>query len=93
MITTHDTIGERKVEVAKARALAINPDVLIETYDIMYTEENYPGFIQSLNVDYVIRCHRYGNGLNLILLRFVNVKASLLFLVWAAVIAFTQKNL
>lgn len=54
MITTHDTIGERKVEVAKARALAINPDVLIETYDIMYTEENYPGFIQSLNVDYVI---------------------------------------
>ena len=54
MITTHDTIGERKVEVAKARALSINPDVVIETHDIMYTEENYPGFIQSLNVDYVI---------------------------------------
>ena len=45
---------ERKVEVAKARALSINPDVVIETHDIMYTEENYPGFIQSLNVDYVI---------------------------------------
>ena len=54
MITTHDTIGERKVEVAKARALSINPDVVIETHDIMYTEESYPGFIQSLNVDYVI---------------------------------------
>ncbi len=54
MITTHNTIGERKVEVAKTRALAINPDVVIETHDIMYTEENYPGFIQSLNVDYVI---------------------------------------
>ena len=54
MITTHDTIGARKVEVAKARALSINPDVVIETHDIMYTEENYPGFIQSLNVDYVI---------------------------------------
>ncbi len=54
MITTYNTIGERKVEVAKARALAINPDVVIETHDIMYTEENYPGFIQSLNVDYVI---------------------------------------
>ncbi|MDU6949390.1 ThiF family adenylyltransferase [Veillonella parvula] len=54
MITTHNTIGERKVEVAKARALSINPDVVIETHDIMYTEENYPGFIQSLNVDYVI---------------------------------------
>jgi len=48
MITTHDTIGERKVEVAKARALSINPDVVIETHDIMYTEESYPGFIQSL---------------------------------------------
>ena len=47
-------MGERKVEVAKARALSINPDVVIETHDIMYTEENYPGFIQSLNVDYVI---------------------------------------
>ena len=45
---------ERKVEVAKARALSINPDVVIETHDIMYTEESYPGFIQSLNVDYVI---------------------------------------
>ena len=54
MITTHDTIGERKVEVAKARALSINPDVVIETHDIMYTEESYPGFIQSLHVDYVI---------------------------------------
>ncbi|MDU5755490.1 MAG: ThiF family adenylyltransferase [Veillonella sp.] len=54
MITTHDTIGARKVEVAKARALSINPDVVIETHDIMYTEEIYPGFIQSLNVDYVI---------------------------------------
>ena len=54
MITIHDTIGERKVEVAKARALSINPDVVIETHDIMYTEEKYPGFIQSLNVDYVI---------------------------------------
>ena len=54
MITTHDTIGERKVEVAKARALSINPDVVVETHDIMYTEESYPGFIQSLHVDYVI---------------------------------------
>ena len=54
MITTHDTIGERKVKVAKARALSINPDVVIETHDIMYTEEKYPEFIQSLNVDYVI---------------------------------------
>ena len=41
MITTHDTIGERK-EVAKARALSINPDVVIETHDIMYTGGKLP---------------------------------------------------
>ena len=92
MITTHDTIGARKVEVAKARALSINPDVVIETHDIMYTEEIYPGFIQSLNVDYVIDAIDMDDA-NLISLRFVNVKVSPLFLVWAAVIAFTQKNI
>lgn len=54
MITTHESIARRKVEVAKERALSINPNVVIETYDIMYTEEAYPGFIQSLNVDFVI---------------------------------------
>lgn len=54
MITTHETIGRRKVEVAKERALSINPDVVIEIYDIMYTEEDYPGFIESLKVDFVI---------------------------------------
>lgn len=54
MITTHESIDARKVDIAKARALAINPDVIVETHDMMYTEEQYPGFIQSLNVDYVI---------------------------------------
>ena len=92
MITTHNTIGERKVDVAKARALSINPDVVIETHDIMYTEEKYPGFIQSLNVDYAIDAIDMVQQ-NSILSRFVNVKAFLLFPVWAAVIAFTQRNL
>mgnify|MGYP004448813379 FL=1 len=54
MITTFDSIGRRKVEVAKERALSINPDLVIEAYDQVYTEEACPGFIQSLNVDFVI---------------------------------------
>lgn len=54
MITTNTSIGRRKVEVAKERALAINPEVIIEARDIMYTDEAYPGFIESLKVDFVI---------------------------------------
>ncbi|WP_251422789.1 tRNA threonylcarbamoyladenosine dehydratase [Veillonella agrestimuris] len=54
MITTNTSIGRRKVEVAKERALAINPEVIIEAHDIMYTDEAYPGFIESLKVDFVI---------------------------------------
>nr|WP_252894554.1 ThiF family adenylyltransferase [Veillonella denticariosi] len=54
MITTYASIGRRKVEVAKERALSINPDAVVEIHDIMYTEESHPGFIESLRVDYVI---------------------------------------
>ena len=38
MITSQATIGRRKVEVAKERALAINPDCQVEAYDLFYTE-------------------------------------------------------
>ncbi len=54
LITTNETIGHRKVDLARARALAINPDIIVETHDIVYTDEAYPGFIESLNVDFVI---------------------------------------
>ncbi len=54
LITTGDTIGERKVDVAAHRALAINSNAIIETHDIVYTNEAYPSFIESLHVDYVI---------------------------------------
>ena len=92
MITTHDTIGERKVEVAKARALSINPDVVIETHDIMYTEENYPGFIQSLNVDYVIDAIDMVTA-KLNIIEVCQRESIPVILVWAAAIAFTLKNL
>ena len=46
LITTNETIGHRKVDLAKARALAINPDIIVETHDIVYTDEAYPGFIE-----------------------------------------------
>ncbi len=54
MITSQATIGRCKVEVAKERALAINPDCQVEAYDLFYTEEAHPGFIQGLHVDFVI---------------------------------------
>lgn len=54
MITSQASIGRRKVEVAKERALAINPDCQVEIYDLFYTEETHPGFIQKLHVDFVI---------------------------------------
>lgn len=54
MITSQASIGRRKVEVAKERALAINPDCQVDIYDLFYTEDSHPGFIQSLKVDFVI---------------------------------------
>lgn len=54
IIATQATIGRRKVEVAKERALSIRPDVVVETHDIVYTDSEYPDFIASLKVDYVI---------------------------------------
>ena len=39
LIATQETIGRRKVEVAKERALSIRPDMQVDTYDIVYTKE------------------------------------------------------
>lgn len=54
IIATSQTIGRRKTDLAKERALAINPDVIIEVHDIIYTAHEYPDFIESLQIDYVI---------------------------------------
>lgn len=54
LIATQATIGRRKVEVAKERALSIRPDMQIDTYDIVYTKEAYPTFLEDIKVDFVI---------------------------------------
>lgn len=54
LIATQATIGRRKVEVAKERALAIRPDMIVDTYDIVYTKDVYPTFLEDIKVDFVI---------------------------------------
>lgn len=54
IIATANTIGRRKAELAKERALEINPHINIEVHDIIYTGDKYPNFIESLEADYVI---------------------------------------
>lgn len=53
-IATYDTVGMRKVDAARERCQAVNKNVEIETYDLMYTHEAYPDFFEKLNVDYVV---------------------------------------
>lgn len=40
LIALPSTVGRRKVEVAKERALAINPNLHIEAYDMVYDYYN-----------------------------------------------------
>lgn len=40
IIATRDTVGKYKVEVAKERALSINPDVIINAHNCFYMPEN-----------------------------------------------------
>lgn len=51
LIATQDTIGKDKVEVAKERALSINPNIKIETYKIFFDETTE---IDFSSYDYVI---------------------------------------
>lgn len=53
IIATHDTIGMRKVDAAKARILSINPDCKVITHDVFYTPETSGEFDFS-QFDYVI---------------------------------------
>lgn len=54
LIATKDTIGRRKVDVAKERIQSIRSDIVVETYDMVYNGEAHKDFIVSLKVDYVI---------------------------------------
>lgn len=53
IIATQKTIGESKTEVAKRRALSINPDCQIETYNLFYLPES-ANQIDLSQFDYVI---------------------------------------
>ncbi len=53
IIATNDTIGQLKTEAAKKRALSINNDVKINTYNVFYTPENADSFDFS-KYDYII---------------------------------------
>lgn len=54
LIALYSTVGMEKVEVAKERALDINPDVEVRALKIFYPEED--GNIDFKDFDYVIDC-------------------------------------
>lgn len=54
IIATHSTIGKDKVEVAKNRALDINPNAKIDAFKVFYNNEN--NNIIDKSVDYIIDC-------------------------------------
>jgi len=53
ILATVEAIGQKKVDVAKARAKSINPDVKINKFDIFYLPETADLF-DFANYDYVI---------------------------------------
>lgn len=52
LIATYDTIGKDKVEVAKVRALSINPNIIVTTYKIFFDENTTE--IDFSKYDYII---------------------------------------
>ena len=55
LIALHSTIGKKKVEAYKERLLDINPDIIVDTFDIFYEESNKDVIFYD-NIDYVIDC-------------------------------------
>lgn len=53
IISTQENLGKKKVEVAKERALNINPNANIITYNLFLQEENMDAIFQEKN-DYII---------------------------------------
>lgn len=53
IIATVDNMGRAKVDVAKERALSINPEVKVETYNVFYLPENAGDYDLS-KYDYVV---------------------------------------
>lgn len=55
LIALHSNIGKKKVDAYKERILDINPDCIVDTYDIFYNEENKDCLFDN-KIDYVIDC-------------------------------------
>ncbi len=53
IITNKDNVGNLKVEEAKKRALSINPEININTYNLFLNEENIKEILLN-NYDYII---------------------------------------
>ncbi len=53
LIATHSTMGKKKAQVMKERALDINPECLVEAFDCFYTAENAAEFGLS-KYDYIV---------------------------------------
>ena len=53
IIATSDTVGEYKVDAAKARVLSINPESIVNTHRVFFLPETASGFDLSV-YDYII---------------------------------------
>ena len=53
IIATHDTVGQLKVEAAKARILSINPNAVVHTHPVFYTPDTAEQYDFS-QYDYII---------------------------------------
>ena len=54
IITTQSTIGRAKVEVAKERILAINPEINLTVYHEKFLKENVDLFFKDKKYDYIV---------------------------------------
>ena len=55
LVALHSTIGKKKVDVYKERILDINPNCIVDTFDIFYNEDT-KDIIFNTKIDYVIDC-------------------------------------
>ena len=53
IIATHDTVGQYKVDAARARILSINPDCVVHAHKTFYTPETAAQF-DFAQYDYVV---------------------------------------
>lgn len=56
LVAYNDTIGKKKVDVAKKRAKSINEKVEMITYDEKVSEDNIYDMLKDFNPEYIIDC-------------------------------------